>query len=199
MTVTTAAEVLDFWFSDQMQPYWFAKSDQIDAQISQRFADTYQAAHDGQLDGWIKDADSALALCIVLDQFPRNMFRGSPRSFESNRIALDHARKALELGHDQAQDPTRRQFFYLPFMHSEDLADQTTSVRLYEIWATSIRCISRANTATSSNGSAAFRTATPCWAATAPPRKRSSWKPTRGSDAGRGGAKGLDRAPCPAL
>ncbi len=132
MTVTTAAEVLDFWFSDQMQPYWFAKSDQIDAQIGQRFADTYQAAHDGQLDGWIKDADSALALCIVLDQFPRNMFRGSPRSFESNRIALDHARKALELGHDQAQDPTRRQFFYLPFMHSEDLADQTTSVRLYE-------------------------------------------------------------------
>ena len=68
----------------------------------------------------------------MLDQFPRNMFRGSPRSFESNRIALDHARKALELGHDQAQDPTRRQFFYLPFMHSEDLADQITSVRLYE-------------------------------------------------------------------
>ncbi|WP_304619407.1 DUF924 family protein [Paracoccus sediminilitoris] len=132
MTVTTAAEVLDFWFSDQMQPYWFAKSDQIDAQIGQRFADTYQAAHDGQLDDWMTDADSALALCIVLDQFPRNMFRGSPRSFESNRIALDHARKALELGHDQAQDPTRRQFFYLPFMHSEDLADQTTSVRLYE-------------------------------------------------------------------
>ncbi|WP_108500672.1 DUF924 family protein [Paracoccus indicus] len=132
MPVSTAAEVLEFWFSDRMQPFWFAKSDQIDAEIATRFGDTYQAAHDGQLDGWMGSADDALALCIVLDQFPRNMFRGSPRSFESNQLALDHARKALQLGHDREQDPKRRQFFYLPFMHSEDLADQTTSVELYE-------------------------------------------------------------------
>ncbi|MDN5569373.1 MAG: DUF924 domain-containing protein [Paracoccus sp. (in: a-proteobacteria)] len=132
MTIKTADDVLAFWFSDAMQPYWFAKSDQIDAQITQDFADTYQAAHDGQLDGWMDSADDALALVIVLDQFPRNMFRGSPRSFESNDLALAHARTALDKGYDQQQAPTRRQFLYLPFMHSEDLADQTRAVELYE-------------------------------------------------------------------
>lgn len=132
MTITSPDEVLDFWFSDHMKPDWFAKSDQIDEEITEKFADTYQAAHDGYLDKWMKQADHALALCIVLDQFPRNMFRGSPRSFESNDLALAHARTALGKGYDQQLDATRRQFMYLPFMHSEDLADQDRSVELYE-------------------------------------------------------------------
>lgn len=132
MTIKTAKDVLAFWFSDRMKPYWFAKSDQIDTQISEEFGDTYQAAHDGQLDGWMDSSDQALALCIVLDQFPRNMFRGSPRSFESNDRVLGYARMALDRGFDQEQDPKRRQFFYLPFMHSEDLSDQRQSVALYE-------------------------------------------------------------------
>lgn len=128
----TAQDVLDFWFSEEMRPHWFSKSDQIDKDIAARFSETYEAAHAGRLDEWMEKADSALALVIVLDQFPRNIHRGGPRSFESNDLALRHARTALDRGYDRAQDPERRQFLYLPFMHSEDLADQERSVRLYE-------------------------------------------------------------------
>ncbi len=170
----TPHEVLEFWFSDQMRPYWFAKSDDIDRDIAARFSDTYEAAHAGRLDDWMDAPDSALALVIVLDQFPRKIYRGGPRSFESNDLALRHARTALDMGHDVGQAPDRRQFFYLPFMHSEDLADQTGRWRCTKTWATTIRCISRASIATSSNASAAFRIATRSWAATAPPRRRSS-------------------------
>ncbi|WP_410216678.1 DUF924 family protein [Paracoccus sp. (in: a-proteobacteria)] len=133
MTIKTAQQVLDFWFSDEMRPYWFAKSDDIDTCIRDDFGDTYEAAHAGQLEDWSIGADSALALVIALDQFPRNIFRGSGRSFESNELALHHARTALDEGYDQEQTPERRQFFYLPFMHSEDLADQNRSVTLYEV------------------------------------------------------------------
>ncbi|MFN3526556.1 MAG: DUF924 family protein [Paracoccus sp. (in: a-proteobacteria)] len=128
----TPEDVLEFWFSDQMQPYWFAKSDDIDRDITARFADTYEAAQAGHLDHWADDADSALALVITLDQFPRNIYRGGPRAFESDDLALRHAKAALDAGHDAAQTAERRQFFYLPFMHSEDVADQDRSVTLYE-------------------------------------------------------------------
>ena len=132
MTIKTAQDVLDFWFSPQMEPMWFAKSDDVDAQIRDQFAATYEAAHRREFDDWAETAEGALALVIVLDQFPRNIHRGGPRSFESNDLALRHARTALDMGHDLGQAPDRRQFFYLPFMHSEDLADQTRSVALYE-------------------------------------------------------------------
>ncbi|PHQ72051.1 MAG: hypothetical protein COB97_00465 [Paracoccus sp.] len=132
MSVKTPQDVRDFWFSDQMQPFWFKKSDDIDRQIIQLFGETYEAAHAGRLKHWLDGPEDALALAIVLDQFPRNMFRGSARSFESNDLALTVARQALADGHDQQLDPTRRQFLYLPFMHSEDLQDQERSVSLYE-------------------------------------------------------------------
>ena len=128
----TPGDVLGFWFSDEMQPHWFAKSDTIDKDIAARFSDTYEEAHAGRLDAWMEAPTSALALVIVLDQFPRNIHRGGPRSFESNDLALRHARTALDKGYDGAQPPERRQFLYLPFMHSEDLADQERSVTLYE-------------------------------------------------------------------
>lgn len=132
MSTKSPQDVRDFWFSKEMRPYWFQKSDDIDRQIIQIFGSTYEAAHAGRLDHWINEADDALALVITLDQFPRNMFRGSGRSFESNDLALRHARTALDKGYDQQCDPTARQFFYLPFMHSEDLTDQERSVKLYE-------------------------------------------------------------------
>lgn len=132
MTIRTAQDVLDFWFSDAMQPHWFAKSDMIDDRIRHRFADTYHAAHRRELDNWAATPDGALALIIVLDQFPRNIFRGSGRAFESDDIALDHARAAVEAGFDRQIDAARRVFLYLPFEHSEDLPDQTRSVELFE-------------------------------------------------------------------
>ncbi|MTE00208.1 DUF924 family protein [Paracoccus sp. YIM 132242] len=132
MTIRTAQDVLDFWFSPDMEPHWFAKSDAIDARIREGFAETYQAAHRRQLDGWAATPDGALALAIVLDQVPRNIFRGTPRAFESDDLALDHARAAVDAGFDSQVDPKRRVFFYLPFEHSEDLPDQTRSVELFE-------------------------------------------------------------------
>lgn len=132
MTIKTAQDVLDFWFSPEMEPNWFAKSDEIDSRIRDDFAATYEAAHRRELDDWSASPEGALALVIVLDQFPRNIFRGSGRAFESNDIALEHARAALDAGFDSQVDAKRRQFFYLPFMHSEDLPDQTRSVELYE-------------------------------------------------------------------
>lgn len=128
----TPQEILDFWFSDQMSRYWFAKSDDIDREITARFAETHEAAQAGRLDDWIAAPESALALVIALDQFPRNIFRGGPRAFESDDLALDHARTAIEKGHDQAMTPEQRQFFYLPFMHAEDRDVQDRSVELYE-------------------------------------------------------------------
>lgn len=132
MTVKTPQNVRDFWFSDEIQPYWFEKSDEIDRQIIQLFGETYEAAHGGHLDHWMGNAQDALALCIVLDQFPRNMFRGSGRAFESNDLALKHARTALARGYDQQVEAKPRPFFYLPLMHAEDLDEQQDCVKLYE-------------------------------------------------------------------
>ncbi|MDM7458715.1 MAG: DUF924 family protein [Paracoccus sp. (in: a-proteobacteria)] len=127
----TPADILSFWFSDQIKPYWFAKSETIDKQITARFWDSYEAAHAGRLDHWMGSADDALALVIALDQFPRNIYRGGPRAFESDALALHHATMAIEAGHDAAQSRERRTFFYLPFMHSETLQDQDRSIALY--------------------------------------------------------------------
>lgn len=132
MTIKTAQDVLDFWFSPDMEPHWFAKSDAIDARIRDQFAATYEAAHRRELDHWAETPDGALALIVVLDQFPRNIFRGTGRAFESNDIALDHARAAVDAGFDQNLDTRQRAFLYLPFEHSEDLPDQTRSVELFE-------------------------------------------------------------------
>lgn len=132
MSFRSAQDVRDFWFSAEMQPFWFEKSDDIDRQIIQTFLETYEAAHAGRLDLWLENAADALALIIVLDQFPRNMFRGSGRSFESNDLVLGYARAALKKGFDAEVEAGQRSFFYLPFMHSEDLDDQDRSLRLYE-------------------------------------------------------------------
>lgn len=132
MTIKTAQDVLDFWFSPDMEPHWFAKSEEIDARIRDEFAATYEAAHRRELDDWAATPDGALALAIVLDQFPRNIFRGNGRAFESNDLALEHARAAVDAGFDQGFDTKQRVFLYLPFEHSEDLPDQTRSVELFE-------------------------------------------------------------------
>ncbi|SEN59314.1 Uncharacterized conserved protein, DUF924 family [Paracoccus alcaliphilus] len=132
MTIKTAADVRNFWFSDDTRPHWFVKSDEFDRRIAREFGPTYEAAHKGELDDWAQSAQDVLALVVVLDQFPRNMFRGDPRSFESNDLALKHARMAVDRGFDDELDTVGRQFLYLPFEHSEDLADQDRSVALYQ-------------------------------------------------------------------
>lgn len=133
MGQSSAQDILDFWFSEPVEAHWFIRSDDVDAQIKQRFSSVYEQAIAGDLAGWKDKAESALALVIILDQFPRNLFRGSPKAFSSDAQARGVAKFALDRGYDQAVDTKARPFFYLPLMHSEEIEDQERCVKLYEV------------------------------------------------------------------
>jgi uncharacterized protein (DUF924 family) len=124
----TPADILAFWRAAGPDK-WFEKNDAFDAEIRERFRDTYAAAA-GRLAAWEEDAEGALALVIVLDQFPRNMFRGDARTYAADPLARAVAQRAIARGFDQTYVPPERQFFYLPFTHSENLADQERCVAL---------------------------------------------------------------------
>lgn len=125
------ADILDFWFSEHAKANWFVRSEAFDAEIRTRFLSTLEQAQHGELEGWSKDAQGALALTILLDQFPRNLFRNSSRAFASDAKALATTKAAIAQGFDLQLSSEQRQFFYLPFMHSEVLAEQEESLRLY--------------------------------------------------------------------
>jgi uncharacterized protein (DUF924 family) len=124
-------DVLSFWLEEAGPSKWYAGGDAFDAEIRERFLPLWEEARDGKLDSWKSHPRKALALIIVLDQFPRNMFRGDARAFSTDRKAKSAACYALKQGWDERFPETARQFFYLPFMHSEALTDQDHSVRLY--------------------------------------------------------------------
>lgn len=130
MSVATAEEVTSFWLEEVGPKGWYQVSAAVDGKIRARFAPTWRAARAGQLDPWLARPNSALALVITLDQFPRNMFRGGRRAFSSDCKALSLAKTAIDLGHDLRVPEPERQFFYLPLMHSESLVDQDRCVRL---------------------------------------------------------------------
>ena len=123
MTIATPDDVLAFWRSAGEQK-WFAKNDAFDAEIKSRFLPTYEAAAKGALSGWEATPEGALALTIVLDQFPRNMFRRDARAFATDAAARAVADRALARGFDQQVSDGERLFFYLPYEHSEAMADQ---------------------------------------------------------------------------
>jgi len=125
------ADIVTFW-REAGYDKWFGQDAAFDQAIRSRFLPTYEAAANGELAAWQESRESALALVILLDQFPRNMFRGSARAYATDALARAVADRALARGFDQATDEALRQFFYLPFMHSEALIDQDRSVRLYE-------------------------------------------------------------------
>lgn len=123
--------LLAFWFEETGPKRWFAHDRVLDEEIDARFSALYAEAAAGRCDDWAESADGALALVILLDQFSRNLFRDDPRAFAMDAKALGVAESALEHGFDQATPPERRPFLYMPFMHSEDLADQRRSVALF--------------------------------------------------------------------
>jgi uncharacterized protein (DUF924 family) len=125
-----AADVLDFWFGELTAEDWFMKSDATDTAIRDRFAATHLALAKAVPAAWHADARARLALVIVLDQFPRNIYRDTPLAFATDGLALREARQAVELGLDREVDAQERVFFYMPFEHSEALADQHRSVAL---------------------------------------------------------------------
>jgi len=124
------ADAVAFWFAADPK-CWFTKDEAFDAAIRERFLALHEEAAAGKLDACEEAPEDSLALLILLDQFPRNMFRGSARSFATDRQALAVAKASIARGFDQAMPMPQRQFFYLPLMHSEELADQERCVTLY--------------------------------------------------------------------
>lgn len=139
---TDALAVLDFWFGPpddpghaQPRPQWFTKDDAFDDQIRQRFGPLIERALIGDIDDWLTrpvEPLPALARVLVLDQFTRNVFRGTARAFAGDAMALQTARALVASGADRALTGVQRQFAYLPFEHAEDLSHQRTAVQLYQ-------------------------------------------------------------------
>ena len=132
-----AAEVLRFWFgsgetSGDRRKHWFGKDGAFDAQIRSRFMALHEEAAAGLLTRWNDDAQSCLALIVLLDQFSRNIFRASARAFAADALALETARHAVARGYDTGMRPVERMFVYLPFEHGESLADQQRSCELMQ-------------------------------------------------------------------
>lgn len=129
-TTLQPSDILTFW-RDAGEERWWIKDDAFDQDIRARFMSLWQDAADGKLDHWTQTDDGTLALVIVLDQFPRNMFRNDARAFSTDAKACGIAHAAIASGADCRVAADLRQFFYLPLMHSEELADQETCVNLF--------------------------------------------------------------------
>ena len=137
----TPEEIHAFWFADalgdperakQRLDFWFRSKPQIDEEIRHRFAPALKAANEGLLAHWEREAHSCVALVIVLDQFPRNIHRGTPAAFRHDAQALAVARRGLAAGHSRALAVPEQVFLAMPFQHGEDLAVQRESVALFE-------------------------------------------------------------------
>lgn len=125
------SDVIAFWM-DAGPASWFAKSEAFDAAIRNGFEAQHHAAARGELNGWATTQEGATGLLLLLDQFPRNIYRGSAHAFATDPLARAMARQALEHGFDRTVETSLRPFFYLPFEHSESLTDQDRAVALFE-------------------------------------------------------------------
>jgi len=140
MSEETPERILHFWFGTDTDEaavakaqasLWWGKKPEIDRQLADRFGPVVELASSGALDSWMETPRTALALILLTDQFPRNIYRGTARAFASDSLALATCLHGLEVGQDQQLRPLERVFFYLPLEHSETLADQERSVRLF--------------------------------------------------------------------
>ncbi len=125
-------EVLDFWLDEIGPEGWYAGTESIDEACATRFAEDWQALHDGGLEHWAEGTVGTLAYLVIADQFARNIHRGTALAFATDPQARDAARRALAEGWDMGAPEPERQFFYMPFEHSETLDDQDLAVRLME-------------------------------------------------------------------
>jgi len=125
-----AAEILGFWFAPRMERRWFAKDPGFDREVRARLQPHHERAAQGAYRHWLGAPRGCLALCLLLDQVPRNLFRDDPRAFVCDGQALEVTRQALARGFDCFLVPPERLFLYLPLEHSEDLVDQERCVRL---------------------------------------------------------------------
>ena len=124
-------DILDFWYAADMRAKWFSSTAQVDAMIRERYAPVWTSASIGALDHWRDSPAGCLALVIVFDQLPLNMFRGTVKSFSTEQQAVAVTKHAIRHGFDQLIDKSQVAFLYMPLLHSEHLADQDLSVSLY--------------------------------------------------------------------
>ena len=133
--MTAYQEIIDFWFDEKIKPFWFNSTDDFDLSLRERYYDVYHAAKnsDGnsELNLWANDALGALALVIILDQFPLNMFRGLPQSFETEALSREIAKEAISKNFDADLTDEQKAFLYMPYMHSENISDQDESLILF--------------------------------------------------------------------
>ena len=147
--MSQAKEILNFWFGKpdeaiygKSRKVWFIKNPEFDQEVRSRFLQVYQKAAAGELDSWKESLQGCLALIILLDQFPRNMFRKQPQAFATDSQALAYAKHAVAQGFDKELLPIQRQFIYLPFEHSENLCDQHQCIELFSTLIDYPECVS---------------------------------------------------------
>lgn len=137
--MSRAEEILAFWFGEldaadygKPRKFWFQKTPEFDGKLRHEFLSDYEKAITGVLNSWLKLPQTCLALILLLDQFPRNMFRGTPQAFATDWEALCAAQHALAQGYERKMLPVQRWFIYLPFEHSENLEHQRQAVKLFK-------------------------------------------------------------------
>ncbi len=126
------AEIINFWYSDSMRTRWFASTPDLDKEIRERYEQVWMRAARGEYDDWKDTPEGSLALAIVLDQFPLNMFRGEAKSFQTEGQAIEVALSAIRRGFDERLEKDRLPFLIMPLMHSENLEHQELAVRWYK-------------------------------------------------------------------
>lgn len=124
--------IIEFWYSERMRPRWFSSTPEVDAEIRSKFEHLWLQAGKGELDGWKASGEGCLALAVVLDQFPLNMFRGKAISFSTEQQAVACSKYCISQGYDREIPLDKVVFLYMPLMHSENLADQDLAVKLFE-------------------------------------------------------------------
>lgn len=127
----TPDEIIAFWFSEPVKKLWYKSTPAFDQQLLEQYQEVWLKAKEGGLDHWRDSATGCLALVIVLDQLPLNMFRGQAKSFSTEKQAIDISHWAIAQGFDQEITPDKLGFLYIPLMHSESISDQILSVKLF--------------------------------------------------------------------
>lgn len=126
------ADIIDYWFSEKSKQFWFASTLSVDKEITSRYESVWEKAASGGLSSWGETADGSVALIIILDQFPLNMFRGKAKGFKTESMAVEVALNAIDNGFDEEMDNEKLLFLFMPLMHSENLDHQNLQVYLFE-------------------------------------------------------------------
>jgi len=128
----TPSDVLDYWFSEKSKQFWFASTPQVDNEIKVRFESVWEKAAEGEYSQWRETADGSVALIVILDQLPLNMFRSDPKGFQTESMAVEVALNAINNGFDEELNDEKLLFLFMPLMHSENIDHQNLQVYLFD-------------------------------------------------------------------